>query len=157
MTEFDDMLHRAIPISEYLTGLSEDHKPKYTARRKSYHLNAKILKALQPYVDKFMVVVICADWCKDCVLHAPVLGLISEVTGLRVEMLGGVKTDPLNPNRQWAVPPSPPEVETLSITRIPTILIYTPDGQEVGRIIKHPAIKETLEEELLHIMSRKSA
>ncbi|MDO8055416.1 MAG: hypothetical protein Q6361_01005, partial [Candidatus Hermodarchaeota archaeon] len=59
------------------------------------------------------------------------------------------KTDPLNPNRQWAVPPSPPEVDTLGIKAIPTILLYTPAGQEIGRIIENPSMKPTLEEELL--------
>jgi S1-C subfamily serine protease len=52
----------------------------------------------------------------------------------QVEVLGGVKSDPLNPSRRWAVPPSPPEVITLGITRIPTIIVYTLDGKEVSTL-----------------------
>jgi hypothetical protein len=77
------------------------------------------------------------------------LDLVHEATGLPVYILGGVKTDPLNPDRQWAVPPSPPEVDSLNIKAIPTILLYTLDGKEIGRVIENPSIKPTLEEELL--------
>ncbi len=63
-----------------------------------------------------------------------------------------MKTDPLNPDRLWAVPPSPPEVDTLNIIAIPTILIYRLDGKEVGRIIENPKIMPSLEEELLYYM-----
>jgi len=69
-------------------------------------------------------------------------------------ILGGVKTDPLNPDRQWAVPPSPPEMDTLNIIAIPTILVYTKDGTEIGRIIENPSIQPTLEEELLYFLEK---
>lgn len=153
MTGFDEMLSRAVPVQKYLSTLPETDRPKYEDRRKSYKLNREALETLRRYASRFVVVAIGASWCKDCALHMPVLGMIAKATGLRVEVLGGVKTDPLNPDRRWAVPPSPPEVNTLGISRIPTILVYTRDGREVARIIEHPSIKPTLEEELAHILA----
>ena len=151
-SEFNEMLRRATPVASYMRECSAECRPKYDARRASYIPRLDILDALKPYTKGYIVVAIGADWCKDCVSNLPVLDLIHEATGLPVYVLGGVKTDPLNPNRQWAVPPSPPEVDILNIKAIPTILLYTPAGQEIGRIIENPSLKPTLEEELLCIL-----
>jgi thiol-disulfide isomerase/thioredoxin len=150
--QFEDMLGRAKPIEEYMHTCSEDCRPKYEARRSEYTLKSETLETLKEVANQFLVVAIGADWCKDCVANIPVLDLIHEATGMPVYILGGVKSDPLNPNRQWAVPPSPPEVDTLKINAIPTILLYTPDGVEVARIIENPQILPTLEEELLYLV-----
>jgi thiol-disulfide isomerase/thioredoxin len=152
--DFHDMLHRAKPIEQYMRECSEDCKPKYDARRAVYTLKPDILESIKAFVDQFIVVTISADWCKDCIANVPVLDLVHEVTGLPVYILGGVKTDPLNPDRQWAVPPSPPEVDKLDIKAIPTILIYTKNGKEIGRIIENPSIKPSLEEELLYFLEK---
>ncbi|MFX1404643.1 MAG: thioredoxin family protein, partial [Promethearchaeota archaeon] len=151
---FEDMLNRASPIEEYMHECSVDCKPKYEARRAEYTPKAETLEAIKKNADQFIVVAISADWCKDCVANIPVLDLVHEATGLRVYILSGVKTDPLNPNRQWAIPPSPPEVNTLNIKAIPTILIYTLKGIEVARIIENPQFFPTLEEELLYLMEK---
>lgn len=131
---------------------SEDCRPKYEARRAEYTPKSETLESIKKHASEFIVVAIGADWCKDCVANIPVLDLIHEDTGLRVYVLGGVKSDPLNPDRQWAVPPSPPEVDTLNIKAIPTILLYSPDGTEVARIVENPQILPTLEEELLYLI-----
>jgi len=157
MAGFEEMLSRAVPVQKYLSTLPEADRPKYEDRRKSYTPKQEALEKLRCYANKFIVVAISASWCKDCALHLPVLAMIAKATGLRVEVLGGVKTDPLSPSKRWAVPPSPPEVITLGITRIPTIVVYTLDGKEVSRIIEHPHIKPTLEEELAHILSSANA
>jgi len=150
VASLESMLERAVPVHEYLAELPEGVRPRFEERRRSYKPKGEVLEEIRRLAEGFTVVVIGASWCKDCVAQVPVLALVSEATGLRVVVLGGVKTDPLNPERRWAVPPSPPEVETLGIERIPTILIYDGEGREVARIIEHPQIKPTLEEELLH-------
>jgi thiol-disulfide isomerase/thioredoxin len=150
--QFEDMLNRAKPIEEYMHTCSEDCRPKYESRRAEYTPKSETLEAIKKHASEFIVVAIGADWCKDCVANIPVLDLIHEDTGLRVYVLGGVKSNPLNPDRKWAVPPSPPEVETLNIKAIPTILLYSPDGTEVARIVENPKILPTLEEELLYLM-----
>ena len=150
--QFEDMLQRAKSIEEYMHTCSEDCRPKYATRRSEYTPKSDTLEAIKKHASDFIVVAIGADWCKDCVANIPVLDLIHEATGIRVYILGGVKSDPLNPNRQWAVPPSPPEVDTLDIKAIPTILLYTLDGTEISRIIENPQILPTLEEELLYLI-----
>ena len=152
--DLEVMLKRAVPVHQYIDSLSGDVRRRFEERRSSYRPRREVLEEIRRLSGEFTVVVIGASWCKDCVAQVPVLDLISEATGLRVVVLGGVKTDPLNPRRRWAVPPSPPEVETLGIERIPTILLYDGEGREVARIIEHPQIKATLEEELLHYMKK---
>lgn len=152
--ELQDILNRAVPIEQYMHECSADCKPKYEARRAEYTLKPGILESIKAFVDQIIVVAISADWCKDCVANIPVLDLIHEATGLPVYILGGVKTDPLNPDKQWAVPPSPPEVDTLEIKAIPTILIYSKNVREIGRIVENPSIKSSLEEELLYFMEK---
>ncbi|MFX1566493.1 MAG: thioredoxin family protein [Promethearchaeota archaeon] len=150
--QFEDMLDRAMLIDEYMQTCSEECRPKYETRRIEYSLKSETLDTLKKVANQFIIVAIGADWCKDCVANIAVLDLIHEATGIPVYILGGVKTDPLNPNRQWAVPPSPPEVDSLKIKAIPTILLYTPDGIEIARIIENPQILPTLEEELLYLI-----
>ena len=150
--QFKDMLNRAAPIEEYMHTCSDECRPKFEARRSEYTPKPEILTSLKKHAEQFIIVTISADWCKDCVTNIPVLDLIHEATGLRVYVLGGVKTDPLNSDRQWAVPPSPPEVDILGIKAIPTILLYTLAGTEIARIIENPQILPTLEEELLYLI-----
>ncbi|MFX1539965.1 MAG: TlpA family protein disulfide reductase [Promethearchaeota archaeon] len=155
LAEFQEMLNRADSIEKYMHECSIDCRQKYEARRAEYTPKPRVLESIKKLADQFIVVVIGADWCKDCIANIPVLDLIHGATGLPVYILGGVKTDPLNPNRQWAVPPSPPEVDTMNIKAIPTILIYTLDGREIGRIIENPSIEPSIEEELLCHMEKK--
>lgn len=150
--QFEDMLTRAKSISEYMKTCSVDCRSKYEARRSEYQPKAEVLESIKKNANQFIVIVIGADWCKDCVTNIPVLELIHEATGMPIYVLGGVKSDPFNPNRQWAVPPSPPEVDTLNIKAIPTILLYALDGTEIARIIENPQILPTLEEELLYLI-----
>ncbi len=152
--QFENMLSRTKSVTNYIEKMSLNYRPKYLTRRAEYSPNHKVLEEIKKIADQFVIVAIGAEWCKDCVTNIPVLELIQEATGLRIYVLGGVKTDPLNPNKQWAVPPSPPEVETLKIVAVPTILIYTLQGMEIGRISENPEIKPTLEEELLYHMNR---
>lgn len=155
LAEFQEMLNRADSIKKYMHECSIECRQKYEARRVEYTPKPKVLESIKRLADLFIVVVIGADWCKDCISNIPVLDLIHEATGLPVYILGGVKANPLNSNRQWAVPPSPPEVDTLNIKAIPTILIYTLDGKEIGRIIENPSIEPSIEEELLCYMENK--
>ncbi len=152
LKQFEEMLDHAKPIEEYMHTCSDECRPKYEARRLEYSLKPETLESLKEVADQIVVVAIGAEWCKDCVANIPVLDLIHEETGMPVYILDGVKTDPLNPNRKWAVPPSPPEVNKLKIKAIPTILLYTPDGVEIARIIENPQILPTLEEELLYLI-----
>ncbi|MDI6690325.1 MAG: hypothetical protein QME50_00450 [Candidatus Bathyarchaeota archaeon] len=59
--------------------------------------------------------------------------------------------DPLSRERKWRIPPSPPEVETFNVDKIPLIILFDNDGKEIGRVVENPH-EQTLEEELLKII-----
>jgi len=86
-------------------------------------------------------------------MNIPILALIAEELDFEIRVYGDLMTDPLNPNRRWRIPPSPPEVEEYNIEKSPTIILFDRKGNEVGRITENPEIMPTLEEELLEIIS----
>jgi len=74
---------------------------------------------------------------------------------LEVRIFGGLKKDPLSHTRKWRIPPSPPEVETFHVDKIPLIILFDREGKEIGKIVENPREKPTLEEELLKIILEK--
>jgi hypothetical protein len=48
--------------------------------------------------------------------------------------------------------PSPPEVETFSIDKLPTSIALNKEGEELGRIIENPTKAPLLEQELCEII-----
>jgi thiol-disulfide isomerase/thioredoxin len=111
-----------------------------------------MVSRLKDIVDKYAVVAFSAEWCKDCAANIPVLARLSEATGLEVRIFGGLKRDTLSTERKWRIPPSPPEVETFHVEKIPLILIFDKKGNEVGRIIENP-LEPTVEGEILKIIT----
>ncbi len=101
-----------------------------------------------------MIVVFSAEWCNDCAANVPVLALLVEKTGMQVRVFGGLKTDPLNPEERWRIPPSPPEVKTFNIQKTPHIIIFDEQGKQLGAIIENPKPENTLEEEILQIIQQ---
>ena len=99
-----------------------------------------------------MVVAFSAEWCKDCAVNIPVLALISEATGLEVRIFGGLKKESLSHARKWRIPPSPQEVETFQVDKIPLVIVFDKEGKDIGKIIENPREKPTLEEELVKII-----
>jgi hypothetical protein len=81
--------------------------------------------------------------------------VINEASGLEVRVFGGLKKDPLGQGRKWRIPPSPPEVETFNVDKIPLIIIVDREGREIGRIVENPSHQPTLEQELCEIIKPK--
>jgi len=115
-------------------------------------LKQETANKLKKSANSYVIVAFSADWCKDCAVNIPVLALISEATGLEVRIFGGLKKDPLSHTRKWRIPPSPSEVETFYVDKIPHIMVLDIKGNEIGKIIENPREKPTLEEELLRII-----
>jgi len=139
---------RTLSVNEYLDGLEEPSREKFLSRKQTYTLNQETVKHLREVADKYVIIVFSAKWCKDCTANVPVLALIAEATGLEVRIFGGLKKDPLSHTRKWRIPPSPPEVETFNIDKIPVIIIADKEGVEIGRIVENPQPIHTLEEEI---------
>ena len=95
-----------------------------------------------------------AEWCKDCAANVPVLALLPEKIGMKARVFGGLKIDTLNPKERWRIPPSPPEVKTFNVQKIPHIIIFDKQGKQLGTIIGNPKTENTLEEEILYMIQQ---
>jgi thiol:disulfide interchange protein len=149
-----DVWKRTVSVKEYLDSLGEPFRERFLERKQTRTRNQLALDQLRKFADSYVIVAFSAEWCKDCTTNIPVLALISEATGLTVRIFGGLKKDPLSDTRKWRIPPSPPEVETFNVDKIPLIMLFDKKGVEIGRIIENPR-EPTLEEELLKIILEK--
>jgi hypothetical protein len=150
---FPEIMKKTIPVGKYIDSMEQPFREKFLIRKQTYLLNREAVNRLKRFANKCVIVAFSAEWCKDCATNIPVLALISEATGLETRIFGGLKKDPLSPERKWRIPPSPPEVETFHVDKIPLIILFDEKGKEIGRIIENPSEESTLEEELLKIIS----
>jgi len=152
--DISEIVKRTIPVDEYIAKIIQPFKEKFLERKQTYQLNEEATSKLREYANDFIIVAFSAEWCKDCAANIPVLALINERTGIKVYIFGGLKRDTLNPREKWRIPPSPPEVKTFNVEKIPHIMIITKKGELIGEIIENPRHKETLEEELLYLIEK---
>ena len=153
MVDLEEIKRKTVSVDGYISSMSEPFREKFLERKESYRLNQEAIEKLKKEANKYTVVVFSADWCKDCAKNVPVLWLISEFTGLEVRVFGHIKTDPLNPQIRWKIPPSPPEVKTFDVQKIPWVLIFDKRGEEIGKIIENPKYTGSIEEELWYLIS----
>jgi thiol:disulfide interchange protein len=144
--------NKTVNVSDYINNLENSFREKFLTRKETYRLKQEIINRLERFAKNYVIVAFSAEWCKDCTVNIPILALVSEATGLEVRVFGGLKKDPLSKTRKWRVPPSPPEVETFGVEKIPLIIVFDMKGNEVGRIVENPK-EPTLEEELLKVIS----
>jgi hypothetical protein len=151
-TSLSEIEKKTAPVSQYIESLEQPFQEKFLARKQDYRLNAEATTRLAGFAKDYMLVVFSAQWCKDCATNIPVLALISEATGMDVRVFGGLKKDPLSHTRKWRIPPSPPEAETFHIDKIPTTIVMSREGMEIGRIVENPKLAPTLEQEICEII-----
>lgn len=152
--DLSKLRQRTVDVNQYVDSISSRYKDKFLERKKVYKLRVDVVDKLKNLVNNYVLIVFSAEWCKDCAANLPILALLSEAVGLEVRVFGGLKRDSLNPNRKWSIPPSPPEVETFHVDKIPHILIFNVNGEKIGEIIENPREGLTLEEEILQIISK---
>lgn len=152
MVDLDDIRKRTKTARDYIESMEGKVKDQFLEFYNEYKLDPKATKELKELTNGLTYVVMSADWCKDCRFAVPVLMYLEEEIGLNVRCFSGIKTAPLDPNHQWRIPPSPPEMEEWGITAIPWIEILDSEGDRVGVIIEKPKVKPTLEAELVHVL-----
>jgi thiol:disulfide interchange protein len=143
---------KTVSVEQYLDSLEEPFRERFLTRKQTYTLNQEAVNQLKKVADKYVIVAFSAEWCKDCAVNIPVLALISEATESEVRIFGGLKKDSLSHTRKWRIPPSPQEVETFQVDKIPLIIVFNKEGKDIGKIIENPRKKPTLEEELIQII-----
>jgi len=146
---------RTVTANDYISNLEEPFKEKFLTRKQTYQPCRETISQLRAFAGKYVIIAFSAAWCKDCALNIPVLALINETSGLEVRVFGGLKKDPLNQVHKWRIPPSPQEVETLNVEKIPLVIIADMEGREIGRIIENPSHQPTLEQEINEIIRSK--
>jgi thiol-disulfide isomerase/thioredoxin len=146
---------KTVSINHYINSIEQPFRKKFLTRKRTYMPNKGAINYLKKFANDYVIVVFSAEWCKDCAANIPVLALISEATRLEVRIFRGLKKDPLSRTRKWRIPPSPPEVETFHVDKIPLIILFDMEGREIGRIIENPSREPILEEELLRIILEK--
>jgi len=143
---------KTISVGQYIDSMEQPFKEKFLARKQAYELQSEAVDQMRNSAEKYVAIVFSAAWCKDCAENIPVLSLFSEATGLDVRVFGGLMKDPLSQVCKWRVPPSPPEVITFEVDKLPLIIIVDLCGREIGRVIESPKKWATLEQELYEII-----
>jgi thiol-disulfide isomerase/thioredoxin len=155
MVDLNELRSRTTNVRDYIDGLKGKDKEKFLEVYNTYKLKTDVVDKLRETLQELTVVVFSAAWCGDCKRAMPVIQQLEEQLGLEVLVFNKIKTAPLDPDRQWAVPPSPPEVNEWGVTAIPWFNFYDAEGNLVGTLIEKPTVKETLEEEILHVLRNK--
>jgi thiol-disulfide isomerase/thioredoxin len=150
--DLNEIKQRTLAADEYIESLEAPFRENFLKRKQTYQFDEQAKNQLHMKAGNFVVVAFSAGWCKDCAAHIPVLALLSESAGLEARVFGGIKKDLLRRTGKWRIPPSPPEVETFKVDKLPTIIVFDRQGTEVGRIEENPKQMHTLEQELLAIM-----
>ena len=151
--DLEAIMRNSESIVDYLKS-SEEKTPKFAERKITYKLDKDIVEKIKVYAGSVVVVVFSAEWCPDCHRNVPVLGSISEETGLDVRVFGHIMRNVMDPNEKWAIPPSPPEVKVFNVIKIPLITVINAEGEKLGEIIENPPEGQTLEEVLLNILEK---
>jgi thiol-disulfide isomerase/thioredoxin len=152
MVDLDDIRMRTKNARDYVESIEGKAGSQFLEVYDEYKLDAQSTQELKALAEGLVFVVMSAGWCTDCRAALPVLMHLEEQIGLDVRCFGGIKTAPLDPDHQWKIPPSPPEMEEWGVTAIPWIQIFDSDGQKVAVIIEKPTVKQTLEAELAYVL-----
>jgi thiol-disulfide isomerase/thioredoxin len=151
-TDLSDIRRKTVSANQYIESLKQPFRDKFLTRKQTCQLKQEAINQLGKSADKCTVVAFSAEWCKDCATNIPVLALIAEATGLEVRIFGGLKKDSLSHSKKWRIPPSPREVETFQVDKIPLIIVFDKEGKCIGKIVENPREKPTIEEELVKII-----
>ncbi len=153
MPSLADVRADAPSSSDAIESLSTRHKGGFNRNRNDYKLNQEAIEKLRVYTEEgYTIVSLFADWCGDSRRAIPVLALLEKEIGKKIPCLGGMTKSPYGSDKNWAVPPSPVEVDAFEVTSSPTILIFNNEGEEVGRIKTRQKMTPSIEEEIVKLI-----
>ena len=155
MVDLDDIRARTKNAREYVESIEGKAGDQFMNLYDGYKLDPTATEELKSLMEGLTVVVMSAGWCKDCRNALPVLMHLEEQIGIEVRCFSGIKTAPLDPDNQWKIPPSPPEMKEWGVTAIPWIEFFDSNGDRVATIIEKPNTKPTLEAEMVHVLKHK--
>lgn len=121
----------------------------FEAQHDDYLINDRVVRKLKDSIGQYKIKVFFGSWCGDSKREVPRFYKILEQAKYPTEQLEVVA---LNRSSESYKQSPDGEEKGLNIHRVPTFIFYK-DGKEVNRIVEHP--KETLERDMLHIISQK--
>ncbi|MCG3217439.1 MAG: thioredoxin family protein [Candidatus Heimdallarchaeota archaeon] len=150
MIDINQILANGKTADEYLAGAPDNLKDKWQPY--TGPLNKEAMKELNGLMSSFegSIVAYSAYWClRDCAVVVPRLKAVVE--GLenkpRYTIRGGIKVDRIN--RKFL---GLDELEPLSINKVPIIILFNKEGEEIDRIVEQP--KEELEADLVSMLTK---
>ena len=153
MPSIGDIREDAPSSNDAIESLSPMHKGGFIRLLHEYSLKQEAVEKIKTFIEEgYTIASMFADWCGDARRAIPVLALLEKELGIVIPCLGGMTKPSYGSDKFWAVPPSPPEVETFEVTSSPTILIFNKDGEEIGRIKTRPKMTSSIEEEIVKII-----
>jgi len=155
MPKLEDMNTPGVTPDEFLKSIKlEKYRQMFKDTVKETQVKEDIITQIAEIVKSKNVAIriFVADWCKDTRNAFPAIShIVNQIPEIDLTLLHGIKNDPFDKNVRWKVPPSPPEVDTFDLRKIPTLIIFDKtSGEEVGRMIERPEATETVEEEILY-------
>jgi len=154
MSILSDLSEDAPSVTEYMENMAATYRGGFIRQRDSYTLNKEATGILKTLISDYVIVAFFADWCGDSRKAIPVLALLEQELDFKIRAFGGMTKPPFGSKTNWAVPPSPKEVEICDVTSSPTIVVYRKSGEEVGRMKTRPRQTATVEEELIWIIEK---
>lgn len=152
MVDLKDIKLRTTNVQGYIDALSDKDRDIIIEAYNEYKLDTSVVDELRDILKDMTIVIFSAAWCGDCKIAMPAMLHLEEQLGLEILVFSKIKTAPLDPNKQWAVPPSPPEVNDWGATAIPFFVFFDSSGNKVATLTEKPTVKDTLEAEILHIL-----
>lgn len=146
--DLSEIRRKTTSVDQYIANLEQSFRERFLARKQTCKLQPEMIDRLKNLSRDYVIIAFSATWCKDCAEIIPALALISQATGLEVRVFGGLKKDPLSHTSKWRIPPSPPEVVTFNVEKIPLLIIVDVSGKEIDRIVESPKRWPNLEQEL---------
>lgn len=123
----------------------------FTPNYEAYKPDATIIKKLKRKLKKYTITVFMGTWCGDSNREVPKFYKVLEAANFPESKLRVVGLN--NGREMYKQGPNGEEIG-FNIHRVPTFIVYTKKGKEVGRIVEHAV--ESLEADLLKICRRKS-
>jgi thiol-disulfide isomerase/thioredoxin len=151
MYDLDHLNECSYDVKDYIEA-SKEKAPQYMERYDEYTLDKEVATKIQCHAENYTVIAFSAEWCPDCYRNIPVLAHIQEQTGLKTRVFGHLMRDAKNPNKLWACPPSPVQVEEFKVVKIPTMYILSNEGELEGTIVENAPEGQTLERAILNIL-----
>jgi thiol-disulfide isomerase/thioredoxin len=155
MIDFEDIRNRTTNIRGYVDALPDKDRDAVMEMYNEYKPIPEVVEELREIMKDLKVVIFSAPWCGDCKRAMPVMLHLEEMIGLDAMVFSEIKTDPLNKDIQWKVPPSPPEIYEWEATAIPWFEFFDSKGNRIGHLREKPTVKDTLEDEILYILKAK--